>query len=222
MRAETEANAPDKKEGAPGLGFGPRYFRQLAPDIGTVIDVGVFKGTQALYDAFPNTPFILIDPLQGCEAMLEKPPKRYTFVPKALGSAPGKLTLNIQGAKSSMMERTPLSRKAGPKGSYEVEVTTLDAVIEELNPVRPLGMKIDTEGFEVEVIKGLNKYAADFSFIICETTVRRRFYGSYVFSDLVCLMKSKGFEFYTIMNRPKKRPRFYDVLFLPPSHPYFD
>ncbi|KAK6020025.1 methyltransferase, FkbM family [Ostertagia ostertagi] len=210
----------EEDEGA--AAFGPRYLRQIAPDVATIIDVGVHKGTKTLYDSFSHLPFILIDPQRGCEAMMEHKPKDYTFVNKAVGAGPGVLKLNVQGAKSSFVERTELTRRNGPSESYEVDVTTLDAVIEELNPARPIGLKIDTEGFEVEVLKGLNKYSADIAFVICEVSVRRRFINPYKFSDVILSMRDRGLEFYTVLNEVKRRPRFYDVLFLPPNHPYFD
>ena len=154
--------------------------------------------------------------------MLENAPKNYVFVNKAVGASPGVLSLNVQGAKTSFAERTELTRRNGPSERYEVEVTTLDSVIEELKPARPIGLKIDTEGFEVEVLKGLNKFSSDIAFAICEVSIRRRFINAYRFSDVILSMKEKGLEFYTVLNAVKRRPRFYDVLFLPPNHPYFD
>ncbi|MEJ6390306.1 hypothetical protein [Gymnodinialimonas ulvae] len=42
-------------------------FRELVATPDLIIDVGVANGTPWLYDAFPQTEFILIDPMDECE-----------------------------------------------------------------------------------------------------------------------------------------------------------
>lgn len=208
--------------GRPHQVFGPRYFRTLAGDTATIIDVGVYKGTTYLYEAFSSLPFILIDPIKDGEAAMLDKPLSYTFVNKAVGAAPGKLVLYHQGAKTGFRERSALTRRGGPREEYEVEITTLDSILDELNPPGPLGLKIDTEGYEIDVIRGLQRWADRISFVICEASIRRRFVQTPLFSELIKELAARNFEFYTILNEVKRKPRLYDMLFLPRSHPFFD
>jgi FkbM family methyltransferase len=193
--------------------FTAAYLQSLGFQAQTIFDIGVRRGTPQLYDAFPDRDFILVDPQKGGRTLLQHQPKRFRFVNKGLGSKPGTLFLNENAAMSSFLERTPLT--AAPiKATYEVEITTLDDLIATMPSKRPLGLKIDTEGYELEVLRGLTKYWTGVEFIICEATVRQRFIGSYQFAELIYFLANKGFAFFNILNGLQARPRFYDVLFV--------
>jgi FkbM family methyltransferase len=187
-----------------------------------IFDVGVRKGTPWLYESFPDAFYILVDPQEVGSEILTSVPEKYTFVNKALGSEPGKLILQEQGAMSTFLQRTVLTSKK-VESTYEVDVITLDSLIEERARNKRCGLKIDTEGFEAEVMRGLNKYADHFDFVVAEVSVLNRFENSYNFSELISLFYEKGFRFYNFLNEPKpKAPRFYDCLFLQKSDPRFD
>ncbi len=195
----------------------------LARTPDAVIDVGVHRGTPWLYEAFAGVPFVLVDPQESADAELASKPDDYVFVNKALGRAPGRLTLSEQGPMSTFMTRTPLTR-VPTKRQYEVEVTTLDAVIAEHLPwARRIGLKIDTEGFELEVLGGLAAHLDRIDFVVSEASVLNRFEGSYNFSELVCAFWEKGFRFYNLLNETRRRPpRVYDCIFLRANDPAFD
>jgi hypothetical protein len=111
-----------------------------------IIDVGVRGGTPWLYEVFADTPFVLVDPQEGGAALLTSKPKDFVFLNMAAGRAPGRLTLNEQGAMSTFLTRTKLTEVRTRK-TYEVEVTTLDAIIDaHLPDANRIGLKIDTEG----------------------------------------------------------------------------
>lgn len=188
------------------------------PDV--VIDVGVDYGTPWLYDLYPDSKFILIDPQKNAENRLKQKPENYIFVNKALGAEKGKLELiqKRNNAKSTLLHGTPLvsaKKRAQITDRYEVDVTTLDSVIDDLKIQGEIGLKIDTEGYELEVIKGLDKHKDKVSFIMAEVSVRDRFYNSYNFSELVSEFYMRGFRFYNIANPTSlKAPKFYDCVFL--------
>ena len=201
----------------PGL-FRAGYLRKLGFTVTTVLDIGVRFGTRQLYRAFPESNFILVDPQKGGEALLKAKPEKYSFVNKAVGSAPGKMTLHEEGGRSSLLERTKLTAGSVIE-SYEVEVTTIDDILNTLDGEARVGLKIDTEGFELEALKGIKDHWSRIEFIICEATVRQRFVGSYQFSELVSYLLQNGFSFYNFLNAPARHPRYYDVIFVPTSSP---
>ena len=204
---------------APSL-FESGYLAGLGLAAETILDVGVRTGTKELYDAFPERRFVLIDPQRGGEALLEARPRHYRFLGQALGRQPGRARLSDDGAKSSLLERTALTAD-GPVARYDVEVTTLDVVIGGLDGVGPVGIKLDTEGFEAEIVAGLDLQRDRVEWVICEASIRARFVEGYGFSDLVASMRDKGFMFYNVLGRLQRRPLFYDVLFLRAGHPLF-
>ena len=99
----------------------------------------------------------------------------------------------------------------------------LDNLIADQAKGKRCGLKIDTEGYEAEVMRGLDNYKDQFDFVLAEVSVLNRFENSYNFSELITLFHSKGFRFYNFLNEPKPRPpRFYDCLFLREDDPRFD
>lgn len=197
-----------------------RFLKSLPLEANTIIDVGVRTGTPQLYRGFPDAEFLLVDPQEEGESILKYKPKNYRFRNVALGASPGTAMLSDDGGRSSLLERTKLTQRDTSR-TYPVEVTTLDDLLDEADMTPPYGIKIDTEGFEIEVLRGLRKHAQLVEFIICEVSVKHRFVGGYRFSDLVAEMKTIGQEFYTVMNPPILSPRFYDCLFLRSDHPLF-
>ena len=188
-----------------------------------IIDVGVREGTPWLYEVFADTPFVLVDPQEGGAALLTSKPKDFVFVNMAAGRAPGRLTLNEQGTMSTFLTRTKLTEVPTRK-TYEVEVATLDAIIDaHLPDAKRIGLKIDTEGFEMEVIAGLVRHLPRIDFVISEASVLNRFEGSYNFSELVAALWDRGMRFYNLLGQTGLRaPRVFDCVFLPASDPAFD
>ena len=76
-----------------------------------------------------------------------------TIVTKAMGAAPGTAVLHFTGTNStaSFREDWPFANEQ----ELEVEVSTLDRLIAEFG--RPKFLKVDVEGFELEVFKGLSQ-----------------------------------------------------------------
>lgn len=191
-------------------------LRQLSRMPDAVIDVGVRSGTPWLYEVYAGVPFVLVDPQEGGEALLKARPSDFVFVNKAAGRVAGRGMFNEQGSMSTFLDRTALTQ-VPVRGRHEAEIATLDAIIaEHLPAARRIGLKIDTEGFELEVLAGLDVSLERIDFILSEASVLNRFENSYNFSELVAELWKKGFRFYNILNRTApKAPRVYDCLFLP-------
>ena len=193
-----------------------------------VIDVGVHAGTKWLYQGFPDSKFVLVEPIPGGEELLECQPRDYTYVNCGLGAEPGRLTLNRYNNEKldSFLEMRHFTDEVSERRQLtervEVPVRTLDEIIEEHCTSDNIGIKIDTEGFELDVVKGLDRQKERVTFIIAETSVVRRHQDSYQFSDLVSELHAKGFYFLNVMNQPKKVMQFYDVIFVRKEDPRLD
>ncbi|MDQ3810947.1 MAG: FkbM family methyltransferase [Chloroflexota bacterium] len=98
---------------------------------------------------------------------------RVTIVPAAVGARPGRLpllvsereptvsTLSSEWAERMLREREAFARTRWER-TIQVPVTTLDALI--ANYGRPAFCKIDTEGYDLEVLRGLSQPLAALSF----------------------------------------------------------
>lgn len=192
------------------------------PEVDTVIDVGVAYGTGWLYGRFPHAQLVLVDPVRNAELERTLAGRTHTYVEAALGAERGTAAMNIdleQSGASSMLDRTELTRTRAATATREVEVRTLDDVVTELvDPQARIGLKLDVEGFELEALRGATSALHQCAFVVCETSVLRRFEDSYRFEELVCFMRDHGFGVGAVLGAepdPQGRVRFLDLAFLP-------
>jgi hypothetical protein len=83
-------------------------------------------------------------------------------------------------------------------------------------------VKLNTEGYELEIVRGMTETARRLGFLICEISAMNRFEGSYDFSEPVAELSALGLRFYNFLNKPRARPRkFYDCMFLQRNDPFF-
>lgn len=190
------------------------------PDL--VLDVGVRRGTPFLYETFPDVEFVLIDPQKDGETLLTDRPKKFTFLNKAVGSAPGKMTLTEQDGLSSFLARKQ-SREVEVQYEIEVDVTTLDVILDNYPDKSKVGLKLDVEGYELEALKGLVRNIGKIDFIVAEVSVLNRFENGYDFSQMVAFLSDLDFRFYNLLGNTLVRPRnFLDCLFLRRNDPNFN
>ena len=199
----------------------PQYLKKLNFDVRTVFDIGVNKGTPGLYKAFRHATIVLVDPRQeAIDEALRRYRKRLPdiqFVADvcAAGRAEGVAMLQVpdRGGRASIHERAVLT--AGViTDRYEVPVRRLDNIVTQRRLKGPFGIKIDTEGYEIEVLAGATGTLAETEFIIAETSIKRRFENGYRFSDLVTFMHQNGFELLDTMTYKRQPAAWLDCLFV--------
>lgn len=189
------------------------------PDI--VFDIGVDFGTPELYNAFPDSRFILVDPVEESEQKVESWQNRidYEFHCCALGAKKGTLTLNVPSteAKTRHSRASVLAFEEGYNDVFasieerEVPVKKLDDLSKGLTGT--FGLKIDTEGYELEVIKGATQTLKNTEFVIAEASVQMRYKDGYRFSELVAAMAKNGFEILEFLRPIRPDASDCDVLF---------
>lgn len=139
-----------------------QLYRSLLKPNSLVFDVGANLGQKS--DIFLAAGFrtIVIEPNLRCQHSLElqfKNNPRATIVRKAVGAAMGASVLYADGsdAAGSLLPGWNQKLYAGTRRIEEqpVEMTTLDNLIDEFGS--PDYIKIDVEGFEQEVLRGLSQ-----------------------------------------------------------------
>jgi hypothetical protein len=124
--------------------------------------------------------------------------------------------LDEMNAKSSLLQRTEVTAGTVLR-QHEVKVSTLDKEIDAIpvNSKDPAGVKIDTEGYELEVVKGLNCNLSRVAFILAEVSLMKRFESSYSFAEFINYMDCKGFSLADLLGfHPNNLPSWQDCLFL--------
>lgn len=178
------------------VGFHSSYLARICQPQ-TVFDVGIGYGTYALYEAFPNAKFILVEPLRHYEDAIEEIKRKYDcdVFYKAVSDTDGfrRITVDTKDLeKISFATRTSLTRTGNRLEEQEVEVTTLDKILGKYpNLKRPILIKIDTEGHELKVLQGSTSLLQITDVVIAEVSIAKRFEDSYQFEDLVLFMKER-------------------------------
>jgi FkbM family methyltransferase len=193
-------------------------------DVETIIDVGVSGGTPWLYKRFPTQGLILVEPLNVVSELGDMLKGRnYEMYECAVGASEGEIVINFDVARpslSSVLDRTELTSRDGHRlEKRTVQMRTLDSLISETSfPTEKIGLKIDTEGFELDVLKGSVKTLPKCEFVVCEASIEKRFEESYEFSDLILFMADNGFKLKKILRFAvdiNNVVRMADVLFEP-------
>lgn len=173
----------------------------------TIIDVGVAWYTQALYEAFPDKNILLIEPLAekfmepgaglrvGINHILTSY-KHAQLAPVAAGSCEKTMDIHIH----DQLGQSSLVPNFKTENIKSVKVRTVDSVVKELGLKGSYGIKIDAEGYELEVVKGCEKILRYTQFLIIEVWNE----------DVIDFLKSKRFE---VVQKLGKGPFSEDLVF---------
>lgn len=137
-----------------------------------VFDVGSNNGERAIVFEQLGAKVVCVEPQKKCVELLHQyfgKNKDFVIVDKACGAAPGKGEIAVckeADTISSMSEKWIKSGRFSSEFHWEekqpVDITTLDILIEQYGS--PVLCKVDVEGFETEVLKGLSKKVGMVSF----------------------------------------------------------
>lgn len=184
-------------------GWRADFLRQIASPK-TMVDVGVAGGTDALYEAFPDAHLVLVEPLPDIFKGLAKVQKSRpcTLIPKAVSHEAGEMEIIVDETlrgQSGFHRRTELVRKSTTKHKRTIQVTTLDIIADEIELETPILLKIDTEGHEINVLRGARRLLQKTDTLIIEASVAKRFEGGYSFADIIQELDGMGFRLFEIL-----------------------
>ena len=182
----------------------------------TVVDVGAGRGTVHLYEAFPEAYHVLVEPLTEYESDLRKALELYQgeYIFTAAGATNTRAFINVERRPmmSSFLARTNLTSTGKQVEKREVAVKTLDTLMEEYGLEPPFGLKIDTEGFEEQVVRGATNFLRRTEFVIAELSLAERFVDSYTFAEFTELMDENDFFLWDVLG--VSGVRFVDAAFV--------
>lgn len=119
----------------------------------------------------------------------------------ALGAAPGEavLHINAHSQSSSLLQlhehHLAVFPKARQVDEVVVPVTRLDRVLAGERLARPVLLKVDTQGYEAEVLAGATAVLDQLDYVVLETSFTPLYDGERPFREMLAVMESIDFEF---------------------------
>lgn len=129
----------------------------------------------------------------------------------ALGDFNGESEINIAGNvdSSSLLDMLPLHLNSAPQSKYvgkeKIIVKTLDSIYESLCDKKDqVYMKIDTQGFEKQVLDGASSSLNNIKGLQIEMSIAPLYKDSLTYLEMISYLNAKGFEIHSI------EPGFFD------------
>jgi len=184
-----------------------KYLREL--DIEKIIDIGAHKGEflESILKIEKVNSFYAFEPQKNIFKELSKKfvkNKKVTLFNYAMDKeiSNKKLKINKISMKSSLAEVNENSfylkfinflaqSQSSFEGEYEVKTNTVDKIFEDINLQKAL-LKIDVEGFEMNVIKGSQIKLEEISFIMLENQFGNHFKNNN-FKDITKFLSKRNF-----------------------------
>ena len=189
------------------------------PNVKTLIDIGVGpNGTPDLYKRFIKSKLILIDPLDEAKNYAKKLSKirNVLFYQNALGKVDGGgVDFNIQKelGNSSLLKVSKINYKSNIIKKKKLKLRKLDTLLMNKKNLGSIGIKIDVEGFELDVIKGASKTLKKSKFLIAEVRHNHQsFEKLYKLHEFINLMDKNYFILTMILTA---KPFIADLCFQP-------
>jgi FkbM family methyltransferase len=172
----------------------------------TVIDVGANAGQFAIASAmiFSDVKVHSFEPVPETVSALRKNVGTLSNIkvyPVALGERQGRCTIhvNLHSQSSSILKLDRFHLEAFPGefeiGDIDVELTTLDAVFENLVLDPPVLLKLDVQGYEAETIAGGPQTLKRCDYIVAEASFKQMYQGEKLFLDVLAIMQQNNFDF---------------------------
>ena len=180
------------------------WLKQL--QVNTVLDVGANVGhwAKACRLALPDVFISSFEPIPECQNALSQQmanDPKHTIFPYALGRTRSELKLHLHShaASSSLLTATKdfkgISNGSVAVRELPVSVETLDNIARENRWPGPYLLKLDVQGYELEVLRGAASVLPKTALIIAETSFRPLYQEQAIFGDIHRHLTEAGFSY---------------------------
>ena len=180
--------------------------------INKIIDVGANAGQYALTmrKLGYSGPIISFEPLRDAFSLLQKASagdENWQIHNIALGEEDRKAEINVadNSYSSSLLDIMPAHVHAAPQSRYvskqEVTIRKLDSIFADFYHKQDrILLKIDTQGFEKNVIDGAEQSLSKITGIQVEMSLQELYSREMLFSEMIHYLGERGFDLYSLEN----------------------
>lgn len=180
-------------------------------NVDLVLDVGANEGQFALElrDFGFSGRIVSFEPLSTAHSTLSSVAKRdplwEVYSRCAIGDKIDEVSINISknSVSSSILPMTGLHSSAAPESAFlnqeKVNLFTLDSVSQDYlkEAINPF-LKIDTQGFEWQVLDGADKMLPNLKGLVCELSLVPLYEGQHLWQDVFERLEKSGFMIWAI------------------------
>jgi FkbM family methyltransferase len=175
-------------------GSPPRVIHDIGANVGT--------WTCLAKSLYPDAAVEAFEPLEVHLAGFSRWTASFADVrlhPIALGPRDGTITIEITDFSdaSSVLALTNDGRNTfnvAPAGRRDVRMATLDGLVAAGSVRAPDLLKLDVQGYELEVLRGAEKSLHAATAVICEVSFRQFYQGQALFPDVLNYLGDRGFR----------------------------
>ena len=168
--------------------------------IETIYDIGANVGTWSLLAkaVFPKASIQAFEPLESCRAAFLRntaPVHGIDFHEVALGPDDRVATMHVGAVTDTSSLLPPCGHAERERtAGCELLVRSLDAFVVANRLPEPDLLKLDVQGYELEVLKGTPKMLQRAKAVLCEVSFVPLYKGQCLFADVVTFMSLAGFS----------------------------
>lgn len=187
---------------------------------GCIVDVGGGTAVTAIIfsNKYPKKDIFIFEPIRSNFRFIEQVNERtghWKLINKAAGSTIGKAQINIANriTASSLLQlnsdnQGTYGEALSPKGKEDIEISTLDLEIPKDKIIEVL--KLDVQGFELEVMKGGIDTLKRTKVIVFEVNNHQGFQGAPTYFDIDTFLRERSFELYDILPGLRENEKLLD------------
>lgn len=180
-------------------------------NIDLVLDVGANKGqfSSSIRRFGYNGKIVSFEPLINAHDQLSKiagvDPKWEVYPRIAIGDHDGKIEINVAGNSVSssilpmLKSHSDVAKKSEYIGKEVVDIYKLDSISKQyvMNAISPF-IKIDTQGYEWQVLDGAKEILPRIKGILCEMSLVELYKGQHLWMDILNRLEKEGFSLWSI------------------------
>lgn len=188
-----------------------------------IVDVGAARGDWARMAAkiWPRARILGVEPNHSRVGELEATRRQlpaFTYWRGFLGPEPGKVVYADKAELTSLLDMT-----ANTAGSAEAAMTTLDQLLQDMSLPDPDLLKLDVQGYELQVLKGASRSLRACQAVLMEVSFFQFFPEMPLAAEVVRWMAEQDFEWHDVMGLWRRERddalAQMDFLFLRRGHP---
>lgn len=212
----------------PSIYLALRYLKEWGYNPKFAVDVGAYCGewTRMFKEVFPDTTILMIEPQVSKEKSLRNLSQIYKqnvfLETELLGASAGKeVQFTEMETGSSVFEE---NNTTAIKNKVTKRLTTLDYLIQQNYGWHKIDfLKLDVQGYELEVLSGAFKYLSTCEFVLMETSLIPVNKGCPLIAEVIQFMDAQEFrllDFCSQIRRKDKALWQTDLLFIKKDSKY--